>query len=105
MDGALVILSTVPDEAVGLTIGRALVGERLAACVNMTSAVRSIYRWEGKIVEEAEAVLIIKTKASLYAAVEARLKELHPYKVPEIVALAVDKGSEPYLSWIAAETL
>jgi periplasmic divalent cation tolerance protein len=103
-EDAILILSTVPDEAKGLEIARALVAERLAACVTTLPRATSVYRWEGKVAEEGEFVLLIKTRAERYTELEARLKALHPYKVPEIIALPVVRGSEAYLNWIAAET-
>jgi periplasmic divalent cation tolerance protein len=103
-EDAILILSTVPDEAKGLEIARALVAERLAACVTTLPHATSVYRWEGKIVEDGEYVLLIKTRAGRYAELEARLKALHPYKVPEIIALPVVDGSAAYVNWISAET-
>jgi len=101
---AVVVLSTVPDEAKGREIARALVEERLAACVTVSAAVRSLYRWQGEIADETEFLLVIKTRRSLYARLEARLKALHPYTVPEILALPVAAGNEAYLKWIGEET-
>jgi periplasmic divalent cation tolerance protein len=103
-DGAILVLSTVPDEGKGLEIARALVDERLAACVTVLTRATSVYRWEGKTVEEGEFVLLIKTRAERYVELEARLKALHPYTLPEVIALPVVRGSEAYLSWLAAET-
>ncbi len=102
--GAILILSTVPDEDKGLEIARALVDEHLAACVTVLPRATSVYRWEGKIAEDGEFVLLIKTRAGRYAELESRLKALHPYKVPEIIALPIVRGSQAYLSWLAAET-
>jgi periplasmic divalent cation tolerance protein len=101
---AIVVLSTVPDEAKGREIARTLVEERLAACVTVTAAVRSLYRWQGKIADETEFVLIIKTRRALFRRLEARLRQIHPYTVPEIVALPVVAGSAAYLRWIKEET-
>jgi periplasmic divalent cation tolerance protein len=98
------VLTTVPDEEAGLRIARRLVEERLAACVNVSPAVTSFYRWHGKIVEDREFVLLIKTKVSLVARLEAVVKELHPYEVPEFIALAIDSGSSEYLGWLDKET-
>lgn len=85
-------------------IASGLVGERLAACANVVPGLRSIYRWEGKVVAEGEWLLVIKSRRSLFAVLEARVRALHPYRVPEIVALDVVKGSAPYLDWLFAET-
>lgn len=90
------------DEA--LAIGRALVGERLAACANVTTEVTSVYWWEGKVVEDGEAVLVLKSRASLIAKLTERVAELHSYSCPCVVALAIDDGNPAYLDWIAAET-
>ena len=104
MTDYIVVLSTVPDEAKGYEIARKLVEARLAACVTVSAACRSFYWWEGKLTEDGEFLLIVKTKAVLYEKLEARLKELHPYSVPEIIALPVVKGSANYLAWLDAET-
>ncbi|MGB8952712.1 MAG: divalent-cation tolerance protein CutA [Candidatus Aminicenantales bacterium] len=103
MSGYYLILSTVPDEQKGQEIARELVRERLAACVTVSPACRSFYWWEEKLTEDTEYMLYIKTKASLYAKLEAKLKALHPYSVPEIIALPIVKGHEKYLSWLNTE--
>jgi periplasmic divalent cation tolerance protein len=100
----VLVLTSVPDERTGQELGRALVEERLAACVTVLPASRSFYRWEGKFCDEAEHVLLIKTRASLFGRIETRIRILHPYKVPEIVALALEKGSRDYLDWLDKET-
>ncbi len=99
-----VVLTTVPDEDTGRRLGRTLVEERLAACVNVSPAVASFYWWGGKLVEDTERVLLIKTKAAVLERLEARLKELHPYELPEFIALPVIAGSAAYLRWLGAET-
>ena len=85
-------------------IGRALVEERLAACANVIDGMESIYWWEGKLTENREAVLIVKTRAELVATVAARVKALHSYTVPCVVALPIVDGNPDYLAWIGAET-
>ncbi len=85
-------------------IGRALVEERLAACVNILAPMQSIYRWEGKIIEDNEAVLIAKSRDVLVERLTARVKELHSYSVPCVVALPIVQGNPDYLRWIGAET-
>ena len=85
-------------------IGRALVEERLAACVTVMPGVVSLYRWEGAVQEDTEAVFFAKTRADLVDAVIARVRDLHGYDVPCIVALPIDAGNLAYLDWIAAET-
>jgi periplasmic divalent cation tolerance protein len=100
----ILVLTTVPEKRVGDQIARALVEERLAACVTISGLAKSFYRWEGKISQDQEHVLFIKTRAALFQKVEARVKELHPYKVPELIALPVEKGSADYLGWLDEET-
>jgi len=99
-----VVLVTVPEEEVGLTIARTLVQERLAACVNLVPGLRSIYRWQGRVEDDQELLLIIKTRRELLEALTSRVQDLHPYDVAEVVALAVEGGSRAYLDWVAAET-
>jgi periplasmic divalent cation tolerance protein len=99
----LVVLSTFSDGDTAARIARTLVDERLAACVNLVPTVRSVYRWQGAICDEPEALAIIKTTGERYAALAARLAELHPYQVPEILALPVAAGHAPYLAWLAGE--
>ncbi|MFN7131198.1 MAG: divalent-cation tolerance protein CutA [Myxococcales bacterium] len=101
MSDSIVVLVTAPDEAKAAEIGRALVEERLAACANIVPAIRSIYRWEGKVQDDAEVLMLLKTRKSAFGALEARVKALHPYTCPEIIALPIEKGHWPYLKWIA----
>ena len=100
----IVVLVTVPSAEEGGRIAEAIVGERLAACVNIVGPIRSVYRWEGKIARDEEHLLIVKTTGARYVALEARLLELHPYDVPEVVALPIRAGSAAYLAWIRGET-
>jgi periplasmic divalent cation tolerance protein len=104
MTDALVVLVTAPTPERAAEIARALVDERLAACGNVVPGLRSIYRWEGKIQDDGEALLLLKTTRARFEALRARIVELHPYEVPEVLALPVEAGSAPYLEWIAAET-
>jgi periplasmic divalent cation tolerance protein len=99
-----VVLMTAPDAACAERIARALVGERLAACVNLVPGMRSIYRWEGAVQEEAEVLLVAKTRADRVVELEARVRALHPYDVPEVIALPVDAGSAAYLRWVREES-
>jgi periplasmic divalent cation tolerance protein len=99
----LVVFSTFPDADTAARIARTLVEEKLAACVNMVPTVRSIYRWEGKVCDEAETLAVIKTTAERYAALAARIAELHPYQVPEVIALPLADGHPPYLAWLAEQ--
>lgn len=98
--GTLVVLVTAPSVEEGHTIARTLVGERLAACVNVLPGVQSVFFWEGQVQEEAEALLVIKTRRESYAALQRRILELHAYSVPEILALPVETGSPAYLAWV-----
>lgn len=99
-----VILITVPNAEVGERLARALVEERLAACVNRIPGLISVYRWQGKIERDPEELLVVKTRQELVSAVSERVKTLHPYQVPEIISLPVKDGSAAYLEWVAAET-
>jgi periplasmic divalent cation tolerance protein len=100
---ALVVLVTTPTPERAAEIARALVEERLAACGNVVPAIRSIYRWEGKVQDEQEALLVLKTTRARFEALRARVVALHPYQVPEVIALGVEAGHAPYLAWIAGE--
>ena len=102
--GALVVLVTAPTPERAAEIARALVEERLAACGNVVSGVRSIYRWEGSVQDDAEALLLLKTTRPRFEALKERILALHPYQVPEVIALPVQAGSAPYLAWIAGAT-
>ena len=101
---ACVVLVTTGSEAEAETIATALLEERLAACANILSPVRSVYRWQGKIVDDREWLLVIKTRAERFAAVEARVRALHSYEVPEVIGLPLLAGSADYLDWIVTET-
>jgi periplasmic divalent cation tolerance protein len=102
--GTVVILVTCPSQEVGEKIGNALVQERLAACVNVIPGLTSIYRWEGKICRDAETLLVIKTRRMRLPALIRRVKGLHPYSVPEVIALPLVGGSASYLSWVRDST-
>lgn len=96
----LVIMCTCPDEATASTLASGLVEKQLAACVNILTGVRSVYRWQGETCDDAEVLMIIKSLASHYDAVESWLQEHHPYDVPEVVALPVSSVSDTYLAWL-----
>ncbi len=98
------ILVTTGSEEQARSIARVLVGERLAACVNIIGPIRSIYRWREAVEDEPEYLLLIKTRAQLYDKVERRVRELHTYEVPEVLALAIDRGSRPYVQWLLEST-
>lgn len=100
----LLCLCTCPDDAVAAQVARAVVEERLAACVNRLPLTASTYRWQGQVMEEAEILLLIKTTPARYPALAARVLELHPYSVPELIALPIDRGLPDYLAWVLSET-
>ncbi len=104
MTDALVVLVTAPSVQQAVELARALVEERLAACGNVLPGVRSVYRWEGSVREDAEALLVLKTTRARLEALRERVLALHPYQVPEVLALPVEAGSAAYLAWISAET-
>lgn len=95
---------TASSRAEAVMIGRALVEERLAACANVFDGMTSIYRWDGKLHDEDEAVLVLKTTAARLAALTARIKELHSYELPCVAAWPITEGNAPYLDWVRGET-
>jgi periplasmic divalent cation tolerance protein len=97
---ALVVLTTCPDDAAAARIARELVESGLAACVNRVAAVHSTYRWQGAIHDEPEVLLVIKTLSARYSELEMRLKSLHPYDLPEVIALPASRVSIEYLAWL-----
>jgi periplasmic divalent cation tolerance protein len=101
---SIVVLVTCGSEDEAVKIARALVEERLAACVNLVSPIRSIYRWEGKIWDEREWLLVIKTQKPRFEELGKRVKSLHSYSVPEIIGLPIVEGSLAYLDWIRENT-
>ncbi|MDZ7260583.1 MAG: divalent-cation tolerance protein CutA [candidate division KSB1 bacterium] len=101
---AMVIFITTSSPEEAERIGRKIVEERLAACVNIISPIRSIFHWKGEICEEGEALLIAKSVKSKLEKIITRVKELHSYEVPEIIALPIVGGSEDYLKWVQEET-
>jgi periplasmic divalent cation tolerance protein len=102
MTETMVVLVTVPNAEVAEKLGDALVGERLAACVSIVAGVRSIYRWQGKIEKDAELLCVCKTTRDGFERLRARVVELHPYELPEVVALPIAVGHAPYLEWLKA---
>lgn len=101
---ARVVLITAPDLETARTLARALVSSGTIACANLVPGVESIYRWRGAVEEAREVLLVAKTTAARLAELEARVSELHPYEVPELVVLAPEHVAAPYLAWLAAET-
>jgi len=102
---AILILTQMPNRASAQTLARYLVESRLAACVSIGAPVESLYHWRGQIETAEEVPVAVKTRAERYAAVEAAIREQHPYELPEILAVPVVHGLGPYLDWIAGETV
>jgi len=98
------VLVTTSSAEEGERLALALVEERLAACVNVVGPIRSVYRWQGSVERAEEYLLIVKTRRAVFAAVSARVQELHSYTTPEIVALPIEAGAESYLAWLADST-
>ena len=101
---AIVVLTTVANDDEAVTFVRSLLDRRLIACGTLVPGARSIYRWQGKIADESEIVVLLKTRSARVDALREAFRELHPYKVPEFLALSVDSGLEKYLEWINGET-
>jgi periplasmic divalent cation tolerance protein len=104
MDDAVIVLTNMPDRDAALKLARELVAKRLAACVNVLAGCTSVYRWKGEVEETAEVPVLIKTRAGRYDEVEAAIRRLHPYELPEIVAVPMTRGLDEYLEWLAGET-
>lgn len=100
----MVVLTNLPDRPAALRLADALVQRRLAACVNIIDACTSVYRWQGKVESQRELPVLIKTRSALFPDVERAIMELHPYELPEILAVPVQAGSAAYLSWLADAT-
>ena len=100
-----VVLVTAPGVEQARSLARALVEARLVACANLVPGVRSIYRWEGQVQEDEEVLLVLKTRADRGEALARRIRELHPYDLPEVIELPAAGGSVDYLDWVRAESL
>ncbi|MGH9374229.1 MAG: divalent-cation tolerance protein CutA [Vicinamibacterales bacterium] len=100
----VIVLTTLPADADGPGFGRTLVDERLAACVNLLPLMESVFRWEGQVERDTERQVIIKTSRDRVVALWDRIKELHPYEVPEFVVLPIHDGSDAYLRWLGEST-
>lgn len=100
---ALLVLTTLETEADARALVTALLGERLIACGTLVPGARSVYRWEGQVTEQAEVMVLLKTDRSRWDALCAAVRDRHPYDVPELLAVPVERGLEPYLAWLAAE--
>ena len=99
-----IVLTTCPDADAARRIGSALVAERLAACVNLLPGVESVYRWQGSVERATEVLLLVKTRREALPRLTRRVAELHPYELPEVVAVPVDGGSDAYCRWILDNT-
>lgn len=100
----LLVITNLPDPDSARLMAETLVAERLAACVNILEPCTSVYRWQGKLETTREFPLLIKTPASHYSKLEAAIRRLHPYELPEIIAVPICAGLPEYLTWVAAET-
>jgi periplasmic divalent cation tolerance protein len=99
----LLVLTNLPDHEAALTLARVLIEEKIAACINILGACTSVYRWQGKVENAQEIPLLIKTTTARYAALEAAIHRLHPYELPEIIAVPLAQGLPDYLQWVASE--
>lgn len=100
----LLVLTNLPDRAAAERLAEALVEQRLAACVNLLPPCRSVYRWKGALQRDEEHPVLAKTTTERYAELEKAIRAAHPYELPEIVAVTIERGLPEYLKWIAAET-
>ena len=101
---ALLVFTSVPDHESALTLARMLVERRLAACVNVLGTATAIYRWQETVETAHEVPVLIKTRRPLYAEVEAAIRDIHSYELPEIIAVPIERGLPRYLEWVLAET-
>jgi periplasmic divalent cation tolerance protein len=102
--GTLLVLTNLPDRAAAEKLADELIGQRVAACINILAPCRSVYRWKGAVQHDEEHPMLIKTTHERYPALEQALRAGHPYELPEIIALPVEQGLPAYLEWVAAET-
>jgi periplasmic divalent cation tolerance protein len=100
----IIVFITAPSEDEAVKIANAVVATRLAGCVNIIKNIRSVYRWEEKIEDEAEVLMIVKTRKELFESLAGKVRELHSYSVPEIIALPIVEGSEDYRQWLRKVT-
>jgi periplasmic divalent cation tolerance protein len=101
---AIVVLTTVASDEEAVRLVRALLDRRLIACGTLLPGARSLYRWQGKVADESEVVILLKTRSARLESLRGAFQELHPYKVPELLALSVEAGLDKYLEWINGET-
>ena len=100
----LLVLTNLPDRAAAERLADALIEKRVAACVNILAPCRSVYRWKGAVQHDEEHPLLIKTTSERYLALEAAIRAVHPYELPEIIAVPIERGLPEYLAWVGAET-
>jgi periplasmic divalent cation tolerance protein len=100
----LVVLTNLPDRAAAEKLAGALIAKRLAACINILAPCRSVYRWKGEVQHDEEHPMLIKTTAERYDELEQAIRAAHPYELPEIVAVPIERGLSAYLDWVAGET-
>lgn len=101
---ALLVLTNVPDRAAAERLADALVEKRVAACINILAPCRSVFRWQGAVQHDEEHPVLIKTTREAYAALEVEIRAHHPYELPEIIALPIERGLPAYLDWVVEET-
>jgi periplasmic divalent cation tolerance protein len=101
---AVLVITNLPDRAAAGKLAEALIAQRVAACVNILAPCSSVYRWKGEVQHDEEYPVLIKTTRERYAALEAAIRALHPYELPEIIAIPIERGLPAYLDWVAAET-
>ena len=101
---SLLVITNLPDRTAAERIAELLVSQQLAACVNILAPCRSVYRWKGEVQHEEEHPMLIKTTAASYPALEQALRDAHPYELPEIIAVPIERGLQAYLAWVAGET-
>jgi periplasmic divalent cation tolerance protein len=101
---AVLVITNLPDRAAAEKLADALIAKRVAACVNILAPCRSVYRWKDAVQRDEEHPMLIKTTRERYAALEAAIREAHPYELPEIIAVPIEHGLPAYLAWVAAQT-
>jgi periplasmic divalent cation tolerance protein len=104
MTDAMLVLTTLPNADAAAEMAKSIVEERLAACANLFPALRSIYKWQAKLEDQNEVLVLFKTRQEHFDRLRSRILELHPYEVPEVLAIPVEQAYQPYLDWLARET-
>jgi periplasmic divalent cation tolerance protein len=104
MTDAMLVLTTLPTADAAAEMAKTIVDERLAACANLFPGLRSIYKWQAKVEDQNEVLILFKTRQEHFDRLKSRILELHPYEVPEVLAIPVEQAYQPYLEWLARET-